>query len=59
VHATYEYSEATSIYVGYQFDSLFMSDWALVGASTGQVVTGDVAPMYNVSTVMAGLTLKL
>jgi len=59
LHATYEYSEATSIYLGYQFDSLFTTDWALVGASTGQVVTGDVAPMYNVSTVMAGLTLKL
>jgi len=59
VHATYDYSPATSFYLGYQFASLDMTDWALVGASVGQVLTGDIPAKYNVSTVMAAMTLKL
>ncbi|MGC9953766.1 MAG: MtrB/PioB family decaheme-associated outer membrane protein [Rhizomicrobium sp.] len=59
IHATYDYSPDTSFYLGYQFASLDMSDWALVGASVGQVLTGDVPAKYNVSTVMAAVTLKL
>ena len=59
IHATYDYTSNMSFYLGYQFNSLDMNDWALVGASVGQVLTGDVSPKYNVSTVMAAVTMKL
>ncbi|MDE1985732.1 MAG: MtrB/PioB family decaheme-associated outer membrane protein [Alphaproteobacteria bacterium] len=59
VHATYDYSANTSFYFSYQFTSLDMNDWALVGASVGQVLTGDVPAKYDVSTFMAAMTLKL
>ncbi len=59
LHATYDYSSATSFYFGYQFDSLDMTDWALVGASVGQVLTGDVPPKFNVSTFTIAMTVKL
>jgi len=59
IHATYDYSPDTSFYLGYQFASLDMTDWALVGASVGQVLTGDVPAKYDVSTVMAAVTLKI
>ena len=59
VHAAYDYSPDLSFYLSYRFDSLDTTDWALVGASVGQVLTGDVPPKYNVSTVMAAMTVKL
>ncbi len=59
VHALYEYSPRTTLYLGYQFDSVSMTDFALVGKLAGFVLTGDLAPKYNISTVSAGLTLKL
>jgi predicted porin len=59
IHATYDYSPDTSFYLGYQFASLDMTDWALVGASVGQVLTGDVPAKYDVSTIMAAVTLKI
>jgi len=59
LHATYDYSPATSMYIGYQFDSLAMSDWALIGPTVGQVLSGNVPPNYNVSTIMAAMTVRL
>jgi lipopolysaccharide assembly outer membrane protein LptD (OstA) len=59
IHAVYDYSSNLSFYLGYQFDSLDMSDWALVGRSVGQVLTGDIPPKYNVSTVTAAITLQM
>ncbi|MDE2184488.1 MAG: MtrB/PioB family decaheme-associated outer membrane protein [Alphaproteobacteria bacterium] len=59
IHATYDYSPDTSYYLGYAFDSLDTSDWALVGVTAAQVLTGNVPPKYNVSRIMAGVTLKL
>lgn len=59
LHATYDYSSNTSFYFGYQFTSLDMTDWALVGASVGQVLTGDVPAKYDVSTFTAAMTMKL
>ncbi len=59
VHATYDYSSDVSLYLSYRFDSEDTTDWALVGASVGQVLTGDLAPKYNVSTIMAAITMKL
>jgi len=47
IHAVYEYSSSVSLYLGYQFDSLDLSDWALVGRSVGQVLTGDIPPKYK------------
>ena len=59
IHATYDYSPDTSFYLGYQFDSLSMTDWALVGPTVGQVLSGELPPKYDVSTVMAAITLRL
>jgi MtrB/PioB family decaheme-associated outer membrane protein len=59
IHATYDYTADTSFYLSYQFDSLSMTDWALVGPTVGQVLTGDLPPKYGVSTVMAAMTLRL
>ncbi len=59
IHAVYDYSSDISLYFGYRFDSLDMTDWALVGKSIGQVVTGDVPPKYNVSTITAAVTVKM
>ena len=59
LHADYEYDKNTSLYLGYEFDSLDTSDWALVGASVGQVLTGDVPAKYNVSRIIAAATVKL
>jgi len=59
LHALYTYSDRTNFYLGYQFDSVSMTNFALVGKLVGQVLTGDVAPKYNVSTISAGATLKL
>ncbi len=58
IHATYEFTPSTQFYLGYRFDSLDMTDWALVGASAAQVLTGDVPAHYNVSTVMAAMKMK-
>jgi hypothetical protein len=59
IHATYDYSPGTSFYFGYEFDSLSMSDWALIGPTVGQVLTGNIPPKYNVSTIRAAMTLRL
>ena len=59
VHATFDYSPDTSFYLGYQFASLVTTDWALVGVTAGQVLSGEIPPKYDVSTIMAGATLKL
>ncbi|MBU6445086.1 MAG: MtrB/PioB family outer membrane beta-barrel protein, partial [Alphaproteobacteria bacterium] len=59
INAIYDYSPSTSFALGYRFDSLDLTDWALVGASVGQVLTGDIPPNYNVSTIMAAMTLKM
>jgi MtrB/PioB family decaheme-associated outer membrane protein len=59
LHATYDYSANTSMYIGYQFDSLAMSDWALVGPTVAQVLSGNIPPRYNVSTIMAAMTIHL
>ncbi len=58
VHATYDLTTATQLYLAYEFDSLDMADWALTGASVGQVLTGDLPAHYNVSTVMAAVKMK-
>lgn len=58
LHAVYDYDAKTSFFFGYEFDSVDMSDWALVGKSLGQVLTGDIPPKYNVSTFTLGATLK-
>ncbi|MDE2029251.1 MAG: MtrB/PioB family outer membrane beta-barrel protein, partial [Alphaproteobacteria bacterium] len=58
LHASYDYTKAMQFYAGYEFDSLDMSDWALTGASVGQILTGDVPARYNVSTILTGLKLK-
>ncbi len=59
LRAVYEYSPSTSYYLGYKFDSVDTNDWALVGASVGQVLTGDIPPKYNVSTITVAMTMKL
>ena len=53
------YDKNTLLYLGYEFDSLDTSDWALVGASLGQILTGDVPAKYNVSRIIAAATVKL
>ena len=59
VHAVYEYSPRTTLYFGYQFDTVDTNNWALLGASVGQVLTGDLPPRYNVGRITAALTMKL
>ena len=60
MHATYDYSPSTSFYLGYRFDSLDMTDWALVPASrAATLTTGDIVPRYNVHTVIAAMTMKM
>lgn len=59
VHAVYNYSPDTTMYLGYQFDSLDTNDYALLGASVGQVLTGDLPARYNVSKITAAMTIKL
>lgn len=59
VHALYAYSDTTTLYLGYQFDSVDASNFSLVGQLAGQVLTNDLAPKYNISTISAGVTLKL
>ncbi len=59
INAIYTYSPTTTFALGYRFDSLDMTDWALVGASVGQVLTGDIPAKYNVSTFLAAVTLKM
>lgn len=58
LNAAYDYASDTQLFLGYQFDSLSMSDWALTGASVGQVLSGNLPAKYNVSTIMAGMKLK-
>ncbi len=58
IHAAYTCSNRMSVYLGYRFDSLDTTDWALVGASVGQVLTGDIPPKYNVHSIRAAMTLK-
>ena len=58
LHASYDYSQNLSLYFGYRFDSLDTTDWALVGPTVGQVLTGALPPHYNVSTVVAALKLR-
>ncbi len=58
IHATYDLTKTTQLYLAYEFDSLDMADWALTGASVGQVLTGDLPAQYNVSTVMAAVKMK-
>lgn len=55
IHASYNVTDKCELYLGYQFDSLDMSDWALTGATVGQVLTGDVPAKYNVSTILAAV----
>jgi MtrB/PioB family decaheme-associated outer membrane protein len=57
LHASYDYSANLAIYLAYQFDSLDMNDWSKV-TNAYQVLTGDVPPQYNVSTVIAALKFK-
>ncbi len=59
LHAAYDYSADTSYYVSYQFDSLAAADWALIGPTAGEVLTGNVPSKYNVSTIMAAVALRL
>ncbi len=59
LRAIYDYTSSVSLFLGYQFDSLDESDWALVGKTVGQVLTGNIPPKYNVSTITAAVTLKL
>lgn len=59
VHALYDYSPSTHLYFGYEFDSVSMTNFSLVGQLAGQVLTNDMAPKYNVSTISAGVTIKL
>jgi len=59
IHAIYDYSPGTSFYLGYQFDSLAMSDWALIGPTVGQVLSGNLPAHYNVSTIKAAMTVRL
>jgi hypothetical protein len=55
IHASYQLTESFEMYLGYEFDSLDMSDGSLVGATAGQVLTGDLPAKYNVSTFMAAV----
>jgi hypothetical protein len=57
LHASYDYSANLSLYLAYQYDSLDMNDWSKV-TNPYQVLTGDVPPQYNVSTVIAALKFK-
>jgi MtrB/PioB family decaheme-associated outer membrane protein len=57
LHAVYDYSANLSVYLSYRYDSLDMSDWSKV-TNAYQVLTGDVPPQYNVSTVIAALKFK-
>jgi MtrB/PioB family decaheme-associated outer membrane protein len=59
VHGTYDFSESTSVYLGYQFDSMAMSDWTLIGPTVGQVLSGKLPVHYNVSTIMAAMTMRI
>ena len=59
VHAVYSYSPDTTMYLGYQFDSVDTNDFALLGASVGQVLTGDLPARYNVSRITAAMTVRL
>ena len=58
LHASYVASKSLSLYLSYRYDSLDTTDWALVGASAGQVLTGDLPPRYNVHTIMGAAALK-
>ena len=58
VHASYTYSPALSLYLGYKFDSLDTTDWALVGPTVGQVLSGALPPHYNVSSVVAAVKYR-
>ncbi|MDR3415601.1 MAG: MtrB/PioB family decaheme-associated outer membrane protein [Nevskia sp.] len=58
VYSVYDYSKRMSVYLGYRFDSLDMTDWTLPGMTVGQVITGDLPARYNVSTVNAAFIYK-
>jgi MtrB/PioB family decaheme-associated outer membrane protein len=58
LYGAYTYSPNLSLYLTYKFDSLDYSDWALVGASAYQVLTGDLPPHYNVSTIIGAVRYK-
>ena len=58
LHASYVASKRLSLYASYRYDSLDTTDWALVGAFAGQVLTGDLPPKYNVHTIMGAAIYK-
>ena len=58
LHASYVASRSLSLYLSYRYDSLDTTDWALVGASAGQVLTGDIPAKYNVHTLMGAAVLR-
>ena len=58
LHASYVASKRLSLYVSYRYNSLDTTDYALVGASAGQVLTGDVPAKYNVHTIMGAAIYK-
>lgn len=59
VHGEYEYVPGITLSLGYGFDSLSTSDWALWGSgSAGQVLTGESNPSYHVHTVMSSVAFK-
>lgn len=55
---SYAASDRLQWRLSYRYDTLDATDWALVGATVGQVITGDLPPKYNVSTVLAAMSLK-
>jgi len=59
LHMDYAYSPTTEYYLGYEFDSLDTADWELIGATAGQVLTGNLPPKYNVSKITAAMKIKL
>ena len=52
-HAVYELAPGLQVGLMYSFDTIDLTDYALAGPTIGQMVTGDLAPHYNVSTLMA------
>jgi hypothetical protein len=65
LHGEYEYQPGVTLYVGYGFDRLDMSDWSAWGgnfvgtaATSGAFLSGQNDPHYNIHTILTKVSFK-
>ena len=57
LNGEYEYMPGVSIFLGYSFDRLIISDWQIFGA-TNESIPNDGNPSYNIHTVTGRVAFK-